>query len=266
LQLYFTHTWHYYQCRQSHLEGFGGIEGVKKGKGELYDFLRLHNGAAFVNWDYDYLHSMSKGITHIVKYGSTEGDYVGHVKKSEPFLEVVFTKGITINTIKTNLVGDYNLANVLCAVAVAKHFNVPDEKIKNAIESYLPSNSRSQMIERGTNKIILDAYNANPSSVKPAIDNFAKMNADKKVIMLGGMMELGETSIAEHAAIVNLIEQHSWHAVVLVGGNFKSTHNNFLYFDTAAEAKQWLNKQHFENTHLLIKGSRSMQMEKVLEA
>lgn len=250
---------------KAHLEGFGGIEGVKKGKGELYDFLRLNNGAAFINWDYDYLHNMSKGIINIIKYGSIDGDYIGNVKTSEPFLEVEFSKGFDIDTIKTNLVGDYNLPNVLCAVAVAKHFNVPEEKIKTAIESYLPSNSRSQMIERGSNKIILDAYNANPSSVKLAIENFAKIHADNKVILLGGMMELGETSIAEHAAIVNLIEQYRWKAVVLVGGNFKSTHNSFLYFDDAVEAGRWLQQQHFENSYLLVKGSRSMQMEKVLE-
>ncbi|MBS1590837.1 MAG: UDP-N-acetylmuramoyl-tripeptide--D-alanyl-D-alanine ligase [Bacteroidetes bacterium] len=250
---------------KAHLEGFGGIEGVKKGKGELFDFLKNNNGTAFINWDYDYLQEMSKGINNIIKYGTHHADYVGTIKTSEPFLQVSFSKGVSINSIQTNLVGDYNLPNVLCAVAVAKYFNVPEEKIKQALENYTPSNSRSQMIEKGSNKIILDAYNANPSSVKAAIENFAKINAANKIIMLGGMMELGETSIAEHAAIVNLIEQYKWKEVVLVGGNFKTTHNNFLYFNNATEAKQWLQQQLLQNTYLLVKGSRSMQMEKVLE-
>jgi len=250
---------------KAHLEGFGGIEGVKKGKGELFDFLKNNNGTAFINWDYDYLQEMSKGIQQIIKYGTHHADYIGSIKISEPFLQVAFSKGININTIQTNLVGDYNLPNVLCAVAVAKHFNVPEEKIKQSIQNYIPSNSRSQMIEKGSNKIILDAYNANPSSVKAAIENFAKMNAANKIIMLGGMMELGETSIAEHANIVCLIEQYKWKEVILVGGDFKTTHNNFLYFNNAREAKQWLQQQHLQNTYLLVKGSRSMQMEKVLE-
>ncbi|MBS1627786.1 MAG: UDP-N-acetylmuramoyl-tripeptide--D-alanyl-D-alanine ligase [Bacteroidetes bacterium] len=250
---------------KAHLEGFGGIEGVKKGKGELFDFLRNNNGTAFINWDYNYLQEMSTGINNIITYGTHNADYIGAIKTSEPFLQVSFSKGVTINSIQTNLVGDYNLPNVLCAVAVAKYFNIPEEKIKQSIENYTPSNSRSQMIEKGSNKIILDAYNANPSSVKAAIENFAKINASNKIIMLGGMMELGETSITEHANIVHLIEQYKWKEVVLVGGNFKTTHKKFLYFNTATEAKQWLHQKHFENTYLLIKGSRSIQMEKILE-
>lgn len=252
-------------CGKAHLEGFGGVEGVRKGKGELFDYLRSNNGTAFAMWDYDYLHEMSKGISTIIKYGTGNADVEGVAIKSEPFLQVKINKGANIDIIKTQLVGDYNLPNVLAAVAAGKHFGIPDSKIKDAIEAYAPSNSRSQMLEKGTNKIILDAYNANPSSMKLAIENFAKINADKKVLLLGAMAELGDESMAEHEAIATLLQQYKWHNVVLVGGDFLKINHPFLSFTNAAEAKIWLQQQQLNNSHLLIKGSRSMKMETVLE-
>jgi UDP-N-acetylmuramoyl-tripeptide--D-alanyl-D-alanine ligase len=252
-------------CGKAHLEGFGGMEGVRKGKGELFDFLKTHDGTAFIDRDYDYLQGMSKGINRVYSYGTEVGDIVGVVKKSEPFLEVEMKKGVEFVSLQTHLAGDYNLPNVLSAIAVGKYFKVADEKIKLAIEQYIPSNSRSQIIEKGTNQIILDAYNANPTSMKAAIENFARMPAINKVLLLGGMMELGEYSLKEHQAIIQLIEQYPWKTVVLVGGDFSKTQHPFIYFDTSAEAKEWLNHQHFEHTYLLVKGSRSMQMENVLE-
>lgn len=250
---------------KAHLEGFGGIEGVKKGKGELYDYLRSHNGTAFVMWDYDYLREMSMGIPVIIKYGTHDAEIEGRLFRSEPFLEVDITKGANTGLIKTRLVGAYNLPNVLAAVAVGKTFNVPDEKIKTAIENYVPSNSRSQLIEKGTNKIILDAYNANPSSMKLAIENFAKLHGNNKILMLGGMAELGKESLEEHREIIKLIRNYDWKNVVLVGGDFLKLDHPFLQFNTSSEAKDWLREQGFENSYFLIKGSRSMQMEKVLE-
>jgi UDP-N-acetylmuramoyl-tripeptide--D-alanyl-D-alanine ligase len=251
-------------CGKAHLEGFGGIEGVRKSKGELYDFIRIHNGTIFVFDDYNYLHNMSSGIKNIVWYGTSNGEIIGNTLKSEPFLEVAITKGTTFNVVKTQLVGDYNLPNILCAITVGKYFKVPDKKIKWAIENYIPSNSRSQLIERGTNKIILDTYNANPTSMKAAIENFSKLHSDKKVLLLGGMMELGEESINEHKNIIDLINHYQWQQVVLVGGDFSKVLHNYYYFNNSAEAKEWFNHQHFENTYILIKGSRSTQMEKVL--
>jgi UDP-N-acetylmuramoyl-tripeptide--D-alanyl-D-alanine ligase len=141
---------------------------------------------------------------------------------------------------------------------------VPDEKIKLAIESYEPSNSRSQLIERGTNQIILDAYNANPSSMKAAVENFAGIKADTKILLLGGMMELGQESIAEHEALIELIQQYLWKQVVLVGGDFEKIKHPFIYCNNAAEAKAWLDNQHLNNAHILIKGSRSFKMEQVI--
>lgn len=252
---------------KAHLEGFGNLEGVKKAKGELFDFLRGEPHAfAFVMWDYDYLREMSKGISGIIKYG-TEADahITGQVKRSEPYLEIEITQGLDDPFIQTQLVGDYNLPNILAAVTAGKTFKVPEEKIKSAIENYEPTNSRSQLLEKDSNKIILDAYNANPSSMKLAIENFAKLHAFDKVLILGAMAELGEESLTEHAAIVDLIKQNNWKNVALVGGDFLKVDHSFLKFENALQAKEWFQQQNFENTHLLIKGSRSMQMEKVIQ-
>ena len=251
-------------CGKAHLEGFGGVDGVKKGKGELFDFLKANNGSAFIFNDYDYLIEMSKGITTIKTYGTAAAAIVGKSGIKSELLEVIMTAGTEIKSIQTNLVGAYNLPNVLAAVAIGKYFGVPDEKIKSALENYLPDNSRSQLIEKDSNKIILDAYNANPSSMKVAIENMAKMEAENKVLLLGAMMELGDESLAEHAALIDLIKIYQWNAVVLVGGDFEKTMHPFIYFKNADEAKLWLQEQHYNNTTILIKGSRSMQMEKVL--
>lgn len=245
-------------CGKAHLEGFGSIEGVRKGKGELYDYIREHNGTAFAYDDYDYLHDMSKGITNAVWYGTRN---TGHIKKSEPFLEVMLAEATTI---QTQLVGDYNLPNVLCAVAVGKYFNIPVQTIKASVENYAPSNSRSQLVEKDTNKIILDAYNANPSSMKAAIENIGKQAGDK-VLLLGAMAELGVDSLEEHKAIVDLIQKYTWKAVALVGGDFRKIDHPYLSFDNAAQAKEWYKKQRFQSTIQLIKGSRAAQMERVLE-
>ena len=251
-------------CGKAHLEGFGGIEGVRKGKGELYDYLRSHEGTAFVYWDYDYLQTMSVDIPTIIKYGTDEGEVIGKVYSSDPFLVVSIKNNEELGNISTQLVGDYNLPNVLCSIAIGRYFGVPIYKIKQAIENYQPTNSRSQMIQVDTNTIILDAYNANPTSMKAAIENFAQLDANNKVIFIGGMMELGDESIPEHQALVNLIEQYNWQKVVLVGGDFGKVSHPFTYFNSALEAKEWFIQQHFQQSHLLIKGSRSMQMEKVI--
>ncbi|HEY8690391.1 MAG TPA: UDP-N-acetylmuramoyl-tripeptide--D-alanyl-D-alanine ligase [Chitinophagaceae bacterium] len=250
---------------KAHLEGFGGIEGVKKGKGELFDFLKKNNGTAFVNCDDNYIKEISEGIKNIT-YGTAEGSVTGKVKSTSSFLEIEIIKGANTGSIKTQMVGGYNLLNVLAAVTIGKYFNVADEKIKSAIENYTPSNSRSQLIKRGSNTIILDAYNANPASMKAAIENFAQMQGTNKILFIGSMMELGNESEKEHKELIKLIDKYKWRNVILVGNNFKNIKHSYTHFDNAATAKTWLNTQHLEDSQLLIKGSRSMQMEKVLEA
>ncbi|WP_026764084.1 UDP-N-acetylmuramoyl-tripeptide--D-alanyl-D-alanine ligase [Sediminibacterium salmoneum] len=275
-------------CGKAHLEGFGGIEGVRKGKGELYQFLRDHNGTAFVYSDYDYLQPMSAGIANIVHYGQNKGLVQGRIEASEPFLTVAITAGLEAVAsgsdssstapqqeiiVRSQLVGDYNLPNILCALTIGKFFGVPTAKMIKAIEDYAPSNSRSQLIEQGTNHIILDAYNANPSSMKVAIENFARIHANRKILLLGGMMELGAESIAEHKALVELIASLGFKEVVLVGGDFiytkdlftQYTNANFIYKDNALEARDWLQQQNPQDSYILVKGSRSMKMEQVIQ-
>lgn len=259
-------------CGKAHLEGFGGVEGVRKGKGELYQFLREQHGTAFVYADYDYLQPMSAGIENIVQYGISKGLVQGQIKAAEPFLNVEITAGLTPSIINSQLVGDYNLPNILCAVTIGKYFGVPDQKIITSIENYAPSNSRSQLIKQGTNQIILDAYNANPSSMKVAIENFARIHAKRKILMLGAMKELGEDSVAEHQALIEQIIALGFTEVVLVGGDFAYTKNalpnnenaHFIYLANALEAREWLKQLNPQDSYILVKGSRSINMERVL--
>lgn len=247
-------------CGKAHLEGFGSIEGVRQGKGELFDHLRAHKGTAFVCKDFDYFKKMSKGIAHIIWYGSQDSDVNGKIVSSDPFL-TVDVLGMQLHT---QLAGDYNFYNVMAAVTVGQFFKVPPEKIKNAIEQYEPANNRSQVMQRNSNTIILDAYNANPSSMKAAIENFARLNAEKKILLLGAMMELGKESLQEHQALVALLERYHWDHVVLVGGDFAKVKHPFIFKENAEQAREWLQKQQFHHAHFLIKGSRSMQMERVV--
>ena len=288
---------------RAHLEGFGGPEGVKKGKGELYDHLRDNGGTAFVLRDSDDLRQMSRGIPHVITYGIHDADYTGRVavQRDSMFLDVEITQGASTGTIYTQLVGDYNLPNVLVAVAVAKHFGVPDGKIRKALEQYTPSNSRSQLIEKDGVHIILDAYNANPSSMSAAIENFARLpirhetrttaageikttetgNArtitagetipsekgsdfDRKILVLGAMAELGPESLHEHQGIVDLIGRYPWKDVVLVSGDFLRLKHSYRSFANSKEAAQWFKTAALKDTWLLVKGSRSSKMEEVL--
>ena len=252
-------------CGKAHLEGFGSEEGVKKGKGELFDFLRANNGTAFIMSDYDYLQNMSKGISNVISYGTQAGTLQATANTVNGFLQVNFKQGFEIATIQTQLVGEYNLPNILAAVSIGIYFKVPIDKIKASIENYAPTNSRSQLLKWNNNDVILDAYNANPSSMKLAIENFAKLNAAHKIVCIGGMKELGSTSISEHQQLITLLEQTKWEQVVLVGGDFEHCQHGYIFFPTAMDAKVWLQKQAYTNRSILIKGSRGIQMEQVLD-
>jgi UDP-N-acetylmuramoyl-tripeptide--D-alanyl-D-alanine ligase len=251
---------------KAHLEGFGGPEGVIKGKGELFDYLRAYGGSAFVMWDYEYLQQMSKGIGEILTYGTNHADITGVAEESVPFLKVQITRGSSKGLIHTKLTGDYNLPNVLAAVCLGSYFKVDPALIKKALEEYQPSNSRSQLIRSGDNIVVLDAYNANPSSMKLAIENFVHFPAANKILLLGGMMELGESSIAEHEQIIELIKQNHWKSVILVGGDFLKIPHPYISFRGAEEASAWVAAHQFHDTAFLVKGSRSMQMEKTVQS
>jgi UDP-N-acetylmuramoyl-tripeptide--D-alanyl-D-alanine ligase len=251
-------------CGKAHLEGFGGEEGVKKGKGELYDFLRAHNGTAFIMEDYAYLQTMSQGIAHIIGYGQHCGQIQGEAIDTDGMLTVKINKGIELDSIQTHLVGNFNLPNVLAAITIGQYFKVPDEKIKAAIENYTPTNSRSQLVQWQNNEVILDAYNANPSSMKLAVENFAKINKANKVVCLGGMRELGVDTLMEHQMLIDQLKQNNWSEVLLVGAEFKDCNHNYHYFDTVQAAKVWFDSKQFSGFTILIKGSRGIQMEQLI--
>ena len=257
-------------CGKAHLEGFGSEEGVKKAKGELFDYLKQHQGTAFINSDYDYLTTMSTGIANIITYGSNTGHLQGKDESKRSLLQLTITKtdnpSLENKIIKTQLVGAYNIPNVLAAISIGLYCKVPAEKIIAAIENYQPNNSRSQLISWQNNQVILDAYNANPSSMKVAIENFASITNQSKILCIGGMREMGASSDEEHQQIINLINTYSFEKVILVGKEFENCTHAYTYFENVDVAKKWLDIQKFKDRYFLIKGSRGIQMEKLLAA
>lgn len=254
-------------CGKAHLEGFGGIEGVRKGKGELYDFIKTHGGLIFRNADFDYLRSMSDGIEEQVTYGSFSGDIVGKIYEREPYLSIAITSNGKEQLIQTNLVGDYNAANVLGALTVGDYFTIPISEMSQAIASYFPTNNRSEHKKVDGINIILDAYNANPSSMRAAIESFGRLNQKRRIIMLGAMMELGIESATEHEEILTYAMTHDFTHIVAVGEAFKhaALAHNILYFENAEEAGLWFWKHIQTDEWVYIKGSRLTAMERIIE-
>lgn len=254
-------------CGKAHMEGFGGVEGIRKGKGELFQFLAGHTGTAFVNSDLDYFEEMSKQISNRIFYGSRRGDFSTSVIQDEPLLVVeVQDQQSRKQKIFSRLVGAYNKPNIEAAVCIGKHFGISLDQIRTAIEAYTPDNARSQLIERGSNKIILDAYNANPSSMQVALESFVRQKSDNKYLFLGAMMELGEDAILEHRLLTESIQKTDIKNVVLVGGDFSAIDHPFLYFADSTSAAAWVKQEPPAEALILIKGSRSTKMEKILEA
>lgn len=257
---------------RAHLEGFGGPEGVLKGKTELYRDIAARNGKIFLNADNEKLvnnwHPAANNTNTTITYGTGNNVFCrGSIGNSKEFL-LIETGGTTI---QTNLVGDYNFENVMSAVCIGVYFDVPVDDIKSAIEAYTPTNNRSQKIMLGSNTIILDAYNANPSSMIEALKNFEKTEAPYKVAIIGQMMELGEYSQSEHEKIIAAVTTAAWQHVqrVFVGKGFEMLKNktaaNILWFETTDEVKAWFKQQAFSNTLILIKGSRKNELEKILK-
>ena len=250
---------------KAHLEGFGDLDGVKKGKGELFTYLGKTNGTAVVYLDDQMVMELAGRVKNTISYGNFNNLPTVKVIAADPFIGIEMP-GETAITIQTNLVGKYNLPNILAAVCVGRHFNIKDAKIKAALEKYLPSNSRSQLIEMNGNKVILDAYNANPGSMKLAIENFAQMKGENKILFLGDMKELGAESKAEHQTIVNLLNQYNWKEVILVGKNFKEIQSTYTHFENSKQAADWFKERKIKDALILVKGSRSMEMERVVQS
>lgn len=251
---------------KAHLEGFGSFEGVVKTKMELYSYLRNKGGKVFVNADNPLLKELSEGMQTIT-YGTSEKDYLtSRVVKGNPFLEMDFWTGSQWKSVMSNLVGVYNFENAEAACCVGKFFEVEDENIVKAIEEYKPSNNRSQIINSGKNCIIMDAYNANPTSMKAALTNFFESNLPEKALILGDMRELGTATIEEHQKILDLIAANGIKFVILVGPVFLNLSGKAYHcFETSEKAAEWLKKNPIEGKNILIKGSRGIRLEKVLE-
>lgn len=254
---------------KAHLEGFGSFEGVIKTKSEMYDYIRTHSGKCFVCAENAILMEKSNALDRIT-YGTTSSANVqGEAEASAYHLVVkaLFPKGWLY--IKTKLIGAYNFENVMAAVTIGMHFKVDPIQIQQAIESYQPSNNRSQLEERDTNKIILDAYNANPTSMQGALQNLERINHLNKCVILGDMLELGEYSAEEHQRIVDILEASTFNKMFLVGSCFSATHysSRIQTFKTAVDLAHYLKEQvKFEYALILVKGSRGTKLETVLDA
>ena len=267
---------------KAHLLGFGSLEGVKKTKGELYDYLRRTSDKVFINADNPHLCQMAsernlqsdpeRPYSLLIPYGlEYQGASVLPSSAEEPFLRisVPVTSGTAEGSllIRTNLVGSYNADNVMAAIAVGAQFGVSLEDVVRAIEAYVPSNNRSQMTRTEHNTLIVDAYNANPTSMAAALDNFSNVSADCRIAMLGDMLELGEDSAAEHKAVIESALSRGFCKVFFVGKEFASVSvasDNAMFFQTSDELADYLKANQVHGATILIKGSRGTRMEKVI--
>ena len=245
---------------KAHLEGFGGFEGVKIGKGELYQYLFDTNGIAFIHSKNEDLMGMSPFESPIL-YGRNSDFYSAKFLKSDPF--VAFIAG-NEELVETKLIGDYNFDNILAALCIGKYFGVPSIAANKAIEEYDPTNNRSQIVKTEKNELILDSYNANPTSMRAAIENFASLQKGNKVLVLGDMYELGEESEQEHAIIGALLNLLSDTKVILIGKHMRAAFKECAsahYFETKDTAVEYLKGNLITESTILLKGSRGMGLE-----
>ncbi len=258
---------------KAHLEGFGSVEGVKKAKSELYESLRISNGVVFVNVNEAYLEDLSANIAAKVKY-------VVEFPSERPDVEYMFSQeasreGVCValhtpsgdrHLFESNLYGAYNVPNIATAVTVGLYFKVEPDDITAAIDSYIPANNRSQLVHKAGKTILLDAYNANPVSMELAITDLARKNGAKSLI-LGGMNELGDYSMREHMRLLELVSRFEWGAVLLIGHHFSDVKQSFdfLWFVDAEECKRHLGINMLPDGYVLLKGSRSLQLESLLD-
>lgn len=250
---------------RAHLEGFGSFEGVVKTKGELYDYIRRTKGKIFIRKENKDLQGIAKGIEQIT-YGSDDTSFAsGHVVSCNPFLTFDWKQQGKIHTVDTRLIGAYNLDNVLATVAVGRYFKIPAERISRAIAAYEPTNNRSQLKKTANNTLLIDAYNANPSSMKVALENFASMPVSPKAVILGDMRELGPTSDELHAEVIAEIKEGKFDQVFLCGEHFQKVGKDFTTYATTEDLLNALKSNPLKGYHILIKGSHGMALEKTVE-
>ncbi|MFV8336485.1 UDP-N-acetylmuramoyl-tripeptide--D-alanyl-D-alanine ligase [Flavobacterium sp. RSP29] len=249
---------------KAHLEGFGGVEGVIEGKSEMYQYLSVNDKLAFINLEDPIQVEKSKALKSY-SFGVNKTNAAVNIAsiKANPFVVINYSN---LN-ISTHLIGLYNANNINAAFTIGKYFNIDDVLIKEALESYVPENNRSQLLTKGTNQIILDAYNANPSSMAVAIENFLQLESSNKIMILGDMFELGQESQEEHSAIVDLLSNENKVKCYFIGAAFytnKLEKNNFWFYNTFEAFSNDLLMTEFNNSTILIKGSRGMALERTL--
>ncbi|MCD7971767.1 MAG: UDP-N-acetylmuramoyl-tripeptide--D-alanyl-D-alanine ligase [Candidatus Azobacteroides sp.] len=250
---------------RGHLEGFGSFEGVLRTKGELYEAIRRVNGTVFLHHENLYLQELSKGMKKI-EYGESPGLYVqGTECTSDPFLSFKWAlqDGET-QQVTTHLVGTYNLENALAAIAVGRYFDISSDLIQEAIQEYIPQNNRSQYKKGVRNSLIIDAYNANPTSMLASLKNFSEMKVPAKAVVLGDMLELGEESKAEHRKMIVEIEKAGFKEVFLIGNEFSSIEHPFHYYGDTKAFIEYLKEHPLSGFTILIKGSRKWKLEEII--
>ena len=249
---------------KAHLEGFGGIQGVIQGKCELYNYIEKNTKIAFVNLDDPIQNQKTETLSRFTFSENFNSDIQIKSVIANPLVKISYHN----IDIQSNLIGIYNATNIAAAITIGKYFNVSDHHIKEAIENYFPTNNRSQLIEQDGHHIILDAYNANPSSMKVAIENFIQLKGSNKTIFLGDMFELGDSSNIEHQNIVDLLTQQHTITCYFIGKHFFNNSikkDNFHFFETFEDMSGKINWTNSQNNYILIKGSRAMQLERILE-
>lgn len=251
----------------AHLEGFGSYENIIKTKCELYDYIEAKNGSLFVNAD-DALLMKQLHAHHHITYGTKGNEAHGSIKQSTPYLVLAYHTPKGDLCVKTKLIGGYNFANVMAAIAIGSYFGIDPLDIRDAIESYIPSNMRSQLKRTAHNILIIDAYNANPSSMQVAIENFREMILENKVLILGEMRELGTNSDEEHQKLINLVSDSEFKHVFLIGESFenKTIHaSNLTRFSTTEQLIEFLTDHPLKDSSILIKGSRGNRLERIID-
>ncbi|RED25445.1 UDP-N-acetylmuramoyl-tripeptide--D-alanyl-D-alanine ligase [Flavobacterium cutihirudinis] len=250
---------------KAHLEGFGGVQGVIEGKSEMYQYLSKNDKLVFVNLEDSIQVEKSTGIKKFT-FGLNNANADLEIKNisANPFVVIDY---INFN-VESHLIGLYNANNINAAVSIGKYFNVDEKAIKEAIENYIPENNRSQLLKKGSNQIILDAYNANPSSMAVAIANFIQLENENKIMILGDMFELGNESKQEHKLIVDTLVNQNESVCYLIGKYFyenKVSNSNIAFFETFEDFASYLKTKKFQDNTILIKGSRGMALERTLE-